>query len=77
MKNIENLVVNGLVTFVSVSVGYTTRDIHYKWKHGPGRSVFIEPEVQLPQFKVKGHRQIEKTIETSTGNKLNMQIPTP
>lgn len=48
------------------TVGYTMRDIRYKWKHG-NQSVGISHDVELPQFRVLGHRQRETTIHLSTG----------
>ncbi|XP_076546414.1 resistant to dieldrin isoform X7 [Osmia lignaria lignaria] len=48
-------------------VGYTMRDIRYKWNAGL-QSVGISNEVELPQFRVLGHRQRHSTIHLSTGN---------
>lgn len=47
-------------------VGYTMRDILYKWNAGL-RSFIISNEVQLPQFQVLGHRQKSSTINLTTG----------
>lgn len=52
--------------FSIVSVGYTMRDIRYKWNQGP-TSVGVSNEVSLPQFKVLGHRQRTVEISLSTG----------
>ncbi|XP_020297621.1 gamma-aminobutyric acid receptor subunit beta isoform X10 [Pseudomyrmex gracilis] len=49
------------------SFGYTMRDIRYKWNAGL-QSVGISNEVELPQFRVLGHRQRQRTIHLSTGN---------
>ncbi|XP_076298686.1 resistant to dieldrin isoform X7 [Lasioglossum baleicum] len=49
------------------SFGYTMRDIRYKWNAGL-QSVGISNEVELPQFRVLGHRQRHSTIHLSTGN---------
>ncbi|XP_020711021.1 gamma-aminobutyric acid receptor subunit beta isoform X7 [Athalia rosae] len=49
------------------SFGYTMRDIRYKWNAGL-QSVGISNEVELPQFRVLGHRQRQTTIHLSTGN---------
>lgn len=49
------------------SVGYTMRDIRYKWNEGPN-SVGVSNEVSLPQFKVLGHRQRAMEISLTTGN---------
>nr|BAW87780.1 GABA-gated chloride channel [Periplaneta americana] len=49
------------------SFGYTMRDIRYKWHDGT-KSVGISSEVQLPQFRVLGHRQRATEINLSTGN---------
>lgn len=48
-------------------VGYTMRDIRYKWNEGPV-SVGVSSEVSLPQFKVLGHRQRAMEISLTTGN---------
>ena len=64
-------------SFLHLSVGYTAKDIRYKWNDGLN-SVQISSDVSLPEFKVLGHRQ--KTIEAklSTGrhrsNILNIQM---
>lgn len=50
-------------------VGYTMRDIRYKWNEGPN-SVGVSNEVSLPQFKVLGHRQRAMEISLTTGIKL-------
>lgn len=47
-------------------VGYTMRDIRYKWNEGPV-SVGVSSEVSLPQFKVLGHRQRAMEISLTTG----------
>lgn len=57
--------------FVS-PVGYTMRDIRYKWNEGPN-SVGVSSEVSLPQFKVLGHRQKAMEISLTTGT----VFPTP
>lgn len=49
------------------TVGYTMRDIRYKWNEGPN-SVGVSNEVSLPQFKVLGHRQKDLEISLTTGN---------
>ncbi|PSN34524.1 Gamma-aminobutyric acid receptor subunit beta [Blattella germanica] len=41
------------------------RDIRYKWHDGI-KSVGISSEVQLPQFRVLGHRQRATEINLST-----------
>lgn len=46
------------------------KDIKYKWKDGPGKSVDIAKGVQLPQFKVRGHREKERVQELTTGESL-------
>lgn len=43
------------------------RDIRYKWNSG-STSVGISREVELPQFRVLGHRQRATVINLSTGN---------
>lgn len=50
-------------------VGYTMRDIRYKWNEGFS-SVGVSNEVSLPQFRVLGHRQRAMEISLSTGNLL-------
>lgn len=49
-----------------IKVGYTMRDIRYKWNEGPN-SVGVSSEVSLPQFKVLGHRQRAMEISLTTG----------
>lgn len=51
---------------VSLLVGYTMRDIRYKWNEG-ANSVGVSNEVSLPQFKVLGHRQRDMEISLTTG----------
>lgn len=58
------------------TVGYTMRDIRYKWNEGPN-SVGVSNEVSLPQFKVLGHRQRAMDISLSTGIRnqgMSMQL---
>ncbi|KAG6465608.1 hypothetical protein O3G_MSEX015264 [Manduca sexta] len=50
-----------------IEVGYTMRDILYVWKDGAS-SVGMSSEVQLPQFRVLGHRQRATVVTLSTGN---------
>ncbi|XP_046389492.1 gamma-aminobutyric acid receptor subunit beta-like [Ischnura elegans] len=47
------------------SFGYTMRDIRYRWQDGT-KSVGISPQVELPQFRVLGHRQRATEINLST-----------
>ncbi|XP_028029480.1 gamma-aminobutyric acid receptor subunit beta-like isoform X3 [Bombyx mandarina] len=47
------------------SFGYTMRDIVYVWKDGAS-SVGMSSEVQLPQFRVLGHRQRATVVTLST-----------
>lgn len=54
-------------------VGYTMRDIRYKWNSGE-KSVGISNEVQLPQFRVLGHRQRSKIAPLSTGKKISTHL---
>ena len=49
------------------SFGYTTRDISYHWSKAPNPSVAFSKDVQLPQFRVRGHREINRHIVLSTG----------
>ncbi|XP_071050472.1 gamma-aminobutyric acid receptor subunit beta isoform X5 [Onthophagus taurus] len=49
------------------SFGYTMRDIRYKWNSG-SESIGISDGVELPQFRVLGHRQRETIAYLSTGN---------
>ncbi|KAF9799175.1 hypothetical protein SFRURICE_006435 [Spodoptera frugiperda] len=46
-------------------VGYTMRDIRYHWKDGVN-SVGMSNEVQLPQFRVLGHRQRATVVTLTT-----------
>ena len=57
----------------SSAVGYTMRDIRYFWKDGLS-SVGMSSEVELPQFRVLGHRQRATEINLTTGTlSLNKQ----
>lgn len=47
-------------------VGYTMRDIRYFWRDGLS-SVGMSNEVELPQFRVLGHRQRATEINLTTG----------
>ncbi|CAH2034718.1 unnamed protein product, partial [Iphiclides podalirius] len=47
------------------SFGYTMRDIRYHWKDGLS-SVGMSNEVQLPQFRVLGHRQRATVVTLTT-----------
>ncbi|KAI8431015.1 hypothetical protein MSG28_001096, partial [Choristoneura fumiferana] len=47
------------------SFGYTMRDIRYHWKDGH-TSVGMSNEVQLPQFRVLGHRQRATVVTLTT-----------
>jgi len=49
------------------SYGYSTADITYKWRDGL-KSVGLSDELSLPQFRVVGHLQSNKTTELSSGN---------
>ncbi|XP_075985508.1 gamma-aminobutyric acid receptor subunit beta-like isoform X13 [Anticarsia gemmatalis] len=49
------------------SFGYTMTDILYVWKDGAS-SVGMSSEVQLPQFRVLGHRQRATVVALTTGN---------
>lgn len=56
-----------------IAVGYTMRDIRYKWNEGPN-SVGVSHEVSLPQFKVLGHRQRAMEISLTTGTQPHIDI---
>ncbi|KAH9643278.1 hypothetical protein HF086_005940 [Spodoptera exigua] len=51
-------------------------DILYVWKDGAS-SVGMSSEVQLPQFRVLGHRQRATVITLSTGNRSVVASATP
>lgn len=55
---------------IIITVGYTMRDIRYKWNEGPN-SVGVSKEVSLPQFKVLGHRQRAMEISLTTGTQIS------
>lgn len=57
-------------------VGYTMRDIRYKWNEGPN-SVGVSSEVSLPQFKVLGHRQRAMEISLTTGRSQSVDHGLP
>lgn len=59
---------HALFVLAAGSVGYTMRDIRYKWNSGL-KSVGISKEVELPQFRVLGHRQRATVINLTTGNR--------
>lgn len=59
------------INFRWFSVGYTMRDIRYKWNKGPN-SVGVSNEVSLPQFKVLGHRQRAMEISLTTGKYIRL-----
>ena len=49
------------------SDGYSMADIVYNWAKGPS-SIAIQKGLELPQFKVVGHRLSTKLEHLSTGN---------
>lgn len=53
-------------SFFDPKVGYTMRDIRYFWKDGLS-SVGMSSEVELPQFRVLGHKQRAAEISLTTG----------
>ena len=55
------------ICFTFKSDGYSMADIMYKWGIDGKGSVGISDQVQLPQFKVKGLKQHQKTEYLSTG----------
>ncbi|XP_013792656.1 gamma-aminobutyric acid receptor subunit beta-like [Limulus polyphemus] len=57
-----------LCTVEIESFGYTMTDIRYKWREG--NSVGISQDLELPQFKVAGHRQSSPLLFASRYNKL-------
>lgn len=58
--------INITIEFFCFLVGYTMRDIRYKWGDGE-KSIGMSTDVELPQFKVLGHRQDQKEEHLSTG----------
>ena len=48
------------------------RDIRYFWRDGLN-SVGMSSEVELPQFRVLGHRQRATEINLTTGTQTNIQ----
>lgn len=52
--------------YCNFKVGYTMRDIRYFWRDGLS-SVGMSSEVELPQFRVLGHRQRATEINLTTG----------
>lgn len=55
-----------LCIVMALLVGYTMRDIRYFWRDGLS-SVGMSNEVELPQFRVLGHRQRATEINLTTG----------
>lgn len=60
------LIKNNITDIANPGVGYTMRDIRYFWKDGLS-SVGMSSEVELPQFRVLGHRQRATEINLTTG----------
>ena len=56
-----------LCTIEVESYGYSMTDIRYRWAKG-GESVGIQEKLELPQFRLLGHRQKMKHVSLSTGN---------
>jgi hypothetical protein len=54
---------------IKLKVGYTMRDIRYFWRDGLN-SVGMSSEVELPQFRVLGHRQRATEINLTTGTQI-------
>lgn len=57
---------------LKLKVGYTMRDIRYFWRDGLN-SVGMSSEVELPQFRVLGHRQRATEINLTTGTQQTYQ----
>ncbi len=64
---VSNFIFINDIDFVVDTDGYSVKDITYKWKDGMKNSVSISQHVQLPQFKVRGHKEKEKIEVLSTG----------
>lgn len=47
--------------------GYSMADIQYKWGIDGKGSVVLAQNLELPQFKVNKHRQMQKVEVLSTG----------
>jgi gamma-aminobutyric acid receptor subunit beta len=47
------------------------KDIRYHWSDGK-RSVGVSSMVELPQFRVLGHRQRQSEINLSTGSACHL-----
>lgn len=59
-----------LIQFIylkSLLDGYSMADIRYTWSKGKD-SVGLSKGLELPQFKVVGHKQEQKEVVLSTGN---------
>ncbi|XP_013421059.1 gamma-aminobutyric acid receptor subunit beta [Lingula anatina] len=50
------------------SYGYKSSDIKYRWYSPDGDPLGISEDVQLPQFVIRGHREVVKIFQLSTGN---------
>lgn len=59
-----------LLLLPTLQVGYTMRDIRYFWRDGLS-SVGMSSEVELPQFRVLGHRQRATEINLTTGTPIH------
>lgn len=59
-----------MIDFDSID-GYSMADIQYKWGIECGENcksaVDLAKNLELPQFKVKGHKQMQKVEILSTG----------
>nr|CAD7441790.1 unnamed protein product [Timema bartmani] len=63
--NLQYFPMDRQLCHIEIEIGYTMHDIRYKWNEGT-KSVGISSEVQLPQFRVLGHRQRATEINLST-----------
>lgn len=67
--NILSVLKIAIMQSFKTKVGYTMRDIRYFWRDGLS-SVGMSSEVELPQFRVLGHRQRATEINLTTGTQI-------
>lgn len=53
------------------SYGYNTRDIDYRWEKG-NESVSLDTKIELPQFKILGHRMGHELQNLSSGDYIRL-----
>ena len=65
----------GFVCWALLIDGYSMADIRYKWGIDGKGSVILAKNLELPQFKVNKHRQMQKVEVLTTGKPLLFYFP--